>query len=168
PRLRIYRTGDVALRRPDGLIEFIGRRDQQIKLSGHRIELGDVESALKACHGVRDAAVIAALDDSGLPQHLVAFCEPEPGATAISPSDLNASLVDRLPLFMVPRSIRILDSLPRLANLKIDREALRRQDGWDQEQRAAAPSAAGDEPGGAIRATLLQLWRDVLGRQDIG
>ena len=185
PRLRIYRSGDLALRRPDGLIEFIGRQDQQIKLSGHRIELGDVESALKSCHGVRDAAVIAALDEAGLPQRLVAYCEVEPAEAEVSPSDLNAMLVDVLPLFMVPRTIRILDALPRLPNLKIDREELRRHDQREQERllalrmisseksatfrdHATAPATVSVESGSRMQATLLRLWRDVLDRQDIG
>ncbi|AMN43176.1 AMP-binding protein [Rhodoplanes sp. Z2-YC6860] len=171
PELRIYQTGDWALRRPDGLIEFIGRRDRQIKLRGHRINLGDIESALKSCRGVHEAAVIATLDEAGLPQRLVAYCELEATSAHLQPIDLNVMLADILPTFMVPGSIRILDALPRLPNLKIDREGLRRQEQQEQEQRKqdrhfAAP--VGIEASNEIQQTLLQLWRDVLGRQDIG
>jgi amino acid adenylation domain-containing protein len=173
PGLRVYKTGDWALRRPDGLIEFIGRRDRQVKLSGHRIDLGDVESALKSCRGVHDAAVIAALDEAGLPQQLIAYCELDATAAHLQPTDLSAMLADVLPLFMVPRSIRIVDDLPRLPNLKIDREELRRREQRELKQREqdrhfAAPTSFGVEAGNGIQQTLLQLWRDVLECQDIG
>jgi len=168
PELRIYKTGDLALRRPNGLIEFIGRKDRQIKLRGHRVELGEVESGLKSCRGVSDAAVVVRRDESGEPRLLVAYCELEPTVTRLSPRHLRAMLAESLPLFMVPSSIKILDALPRLSNFKIDREELRRRDElWCQRTRVATARLR-IGPSNAVQETLVELWRDVLDRGDIG
>jgi len=168
PALRTYKTGDLAVRRLDGLIEFVGRKDHQIKLSGQRIELGEIESALKSCRGVRDAAVVVRRNDSGARQLLVAYCEVEPTATALSPRHLIAMLAQILPLFMVPSSIKILTALPRLSNFKIDREELGRWDQLEREELFTAPTGPLAESSGELQATLLELWRDVLNRRDIG
>jgi amino acid adenylation domain-containing protein len=168
PELRIYRTGDLASRRPDGLIEFVGRKDQQIKLNGHRIELGEVESALKSCHGIRDAAVVVRRDESGLPRALVAYCELEPGVAGLSPRHLSVSLVKILPRFMVPSPITILDALPRLSNLKIDREELDRRDQLERAHTLATATSFTVGPSNEIQMVLLDLWRDVLQRPDVG
>jgi acyl carrier protein len=162
PGWRTYKTGDLALRRPDGLFEYVGRKDRQIKLSGQRIELGEVESALRSCHGVRDAAVVVRRDDNGMPRQLAAYCELESAVTELLPRHLSAMLAEILPLFMMPRSITILDALPRLSNFKINHQELRRR---DQLERENIPQV---EPGTKTQEILLRLWRDVLKRQDIG
>ncbi len=167
PRLRIYKTGDLASRRHDGLIEFVGRKDQRIKLNGQRIELDEVESTLKHCAGVRDAAVVVRRDESGLPRQLVAYCELEPETTGVLPLHLSAGMAKTLPRYMVPSSITILDALPRLVNFKIDREELNRRDKLAGASTLPAPAGSRAEPSNKIQETLLGLWRDVLKRQDI-
>ena len=168
PELRSYKTGDRGARRPDGLIEFVGRTDQQIKLSGYRTELGEIETALKSCRGVRDAAVVVRLNESGLPQLLVAYCELQRDITGLLPHHLSGMLAEILPLFMVPKSIKILDTLPRLSNLKIDREELRRRAQLERERTLDAPASPPVATSNRIQDVLLELWRGVLDRQDIG
>ncbi|MEB3368154.1 AMP-binding protein [Saccharopolyspora mangrovi] len=112
-----YRTGDLVTVE-DGLLLHLGRTDQQVKVRGHRIELGEIEAALRALPGVSDAIVLAAPTD-GEPELAAAVggdCEPDA---------LHAGLRDRLPPYMLPRRITVLDRLPLNANGKLDRRALR-------------------------------------------
>jgi amino acid adenylation domain-containing protein len=168
PVTRIYKTGDWGRQRPDGLFEFVGRKDEQIKLHGNRIEIGEVESALSSCRGVRDAAVVVRRSENGVPQQLSAYCELKPETTGLLPSNLRAMLVERLPRFMVPTSITILNTLPLLSNFKIDREELRRRDQLAREDALADRSVSQAQPHTEIQRTLLALWREVLKRSDIG
>jgi amino acid adenylation domain-containing protein len=167
PEVRIFKTGDWGRRREDGLIEFIGRRDQQIKLHGHRIETGEIESALRACADVEDAAVVVRRDENNIARALSAYVEPEPDVDCLTQRDLVAALRERLPVYMVPAIITLLDELPRLPNFKIDREELRRR---DQRQTALRHAAPDPQLGlrSKIEETLLELWSDVFDRQDIG
>jgi amino acid adenylation domain-containing protein len=80
PEVRTFKTGDLGRRRPDGLLEFAGRKDEQIKLRGHRIEPAEIESALAVCDGVGDAAVVVRRDGSGVPRSLAAYVALRPGS----------------------------------------------------------------------------------------
>ena len=124
PELRTYKTGDVGLRRPDGVIEFVGRKDQQIKLSGHRTELGEVESALKACGGIRDAAVVVRRGAYDTALSLIAYAVLRPDIRGLLPRHVQAMLAQRLPRHMVPSQVYFIGELPYLPNLKIDRPSL--------------------------------------------
>ncbi len=115
---RLYKTGDLARWREDGVIEFLGRADNQIKLRGFRIEPGEIENALKQQRGVRDGAVVVRESKQGDKQ-LVAYV-----AGSASPDELLATLRKSLPDYMVPAAIVTLSSLPRTANGKLDRDAL--------------------------------------------
>ncbi len=115
-----YHTGDLVFRRPDGNLEFVGRKDQQVKIMGYRIELGEIEQALRAIDGVRDAAVVTAQRDGV--EELIAFIENHGGA---EPSLILSRLRSRLPHYMVPRRLTSLADLPRCGRGKIDRAALR-------------------------------------------
>lgn len=121
---RGYRTGDLGHYR-DGLLFFDGRRDAQIKLHGHRIELGDVEANLAALPGVLGAAVVPVVTE-GHTRYLAAFVVLREGAAA--PAEVSRSLKDqlreRLPAYMVPRRIRALDAFPMTPNGKVDRPRL--------------------------------------------
>ncbi len=128
PQSRVFKTGDWGRRREDGLIEFVGRNDQQIKLNGRRVEIGEIEAALRACAGVQDAAVLVRMDSGGMPQSLKGYVERKHEADNFTARELAASLRARLPGFMVPASLAVLGELPRLPNFKIDREELRRRD----------------------------------------
>lgn len=124
PGIRTFRTGDMGLRRPDGLLEFVGRRDHQIKLRGHRIETGEIESVLRTCPGVHDAAIVSRQDETGRPRAIIAYVEGAPGKPAIRSGEVLARLGLLLPHFMVPAAIVVVEALPRLASHKIDRGKL--------------------------------------------
>ncbi|WP_261720516.1 non-ribosomal peptide synthetase [Streptomyces sp. FZ201] len=110
--VRMYRTGDLGRLRADGAIEFLGRRDHQVKVRGFRVELGDVEAALRTHPEVTDAVVLSKDD------HLVAYTVPETGA------DLRAHLAARLPGHMVPARVHTLAAFPLNSSGKADRAAL--------------------------------------------
>ncbi|APG26933.1 hypothetical protein A7E78_03235 [Syntrophotalea acetylenivorans] len=115
-----YHTGDLGLRREDGNIEFVGRKDQQVKVMGYRIELGEIEQALRAIDGVCEAAVVTA--DRGGMEELVAFVEDNGGTDH---AFIMARLRDRLPGYMMPRRLLPLADIPRCGRGKINRAALR-------------------------------------------
>ncbi len=121
PSERSYRTGDLVRRGRDGLVEFVGRKDSQIKLNGYRIEPNEVEAALKACAGVTDAAVLVRRDAAGEPVALAGYVQLQAGLTA---DRIRAMLSERVPPYMMPAEIGILDELPWLPNFKIDRQRL--------------------------------------------
>jgi amino acid adenylation domain-containing protein len=150
PGARLYRTGDRARRLPDGAVEVLGRLDDQVKVRGNRVELAEVEAALRACPGVAEAA--AAVDGD----ELVATV-----AGAASADGLTGALREVLPAFMVPTRIALVESVPRMPSGKVDREAVRR---LARAQRPARPAPAAY----GVAAELLEIWRRVLGRDDVG
>jgi nonribosomal peptide synthetase protein BlmIX len=122
PGSRAYRSGDVVRRRADGELDFVGRRDSQVQLRGIRVELGEVESALRAVAHVRDVAVVMT-GASQATRHLVAFASPGSGER-VEPDAVLADLRSVLPTTLVPTTLIMLDSLPRNNNGKVDRAAL--------------------------------------------
>ena len=159
PGETMYRTGDTARWLDDGVVEFIERRDDQVKLRGFRIELGEIESALAACDQVRLSAVVLREVAAGR-QELVAYVVPKGPA---DPDSLRAALKARLPDYMIPSGFVILPELPRLANGKLDRA------------RLPSPGADADAstldrlaPHSPIESALLDIWRDVLGKSGFG
>ncbi|MFD4439829.1 amino acid adenylation domain-containing protein [Nocardia sp. NPDC058519] len=119
--LRWYRTGDLARYLPDGGLEFLGRADHQVKIRGYRVELGEVESALRAIPGVRHA--VAAVVGAAAPK-LVALVVPTPGTTLHVDAVLTAT-ADLVPSYMVPTRLELLAELPLTSNSKPDRKAIR-------------------------------------------
>lgn len=118
---RMYRTGDRGSRRPDGTLVFLGRSDRQVKIRGHRVEPGQVESAVMLCAGVRDAVVIA-VDDPPFGSRLVAYVEAEDGG---SEAAIRAELADRLNAAVMPHTFVMMDRIPRSPlNGKVARSAL--------------------------------------------
>ncbi|TMQ27475.1 MAG: amino acid adenylation domain-containing protein [Candidatus Rokuibacteriota bacterium] len=122
--VRLYRTGDLGRRGTDGLFYFVGRVDSQVKSRGYRIELGEIEAALHHIPEVREAAVVAV--DTGGFEGAAICCAyaPAPGAP-LTPVTLRQALAAVLPAYMLPARWRRLDTLPKNANGKIDRPALR-------------------------------------------
>ena len=118
---RLYRTGDIVQRNDRGELEFIGRRDGQVKSMGYRIELGDIEHALRAVDGVADAAVILVEDGPAGLRELVGFFE---GSPTVDEGETQRELARRLPSYMAPRRLMRLDRLPRGDRGKVDRAAL--------------------------------------------
>ncbi len=156
---RLYRTGDLVRRRADGAVEFLGRTDFQVKMRGFRIEPGEIEAALVAHPGVRDAAVLVLGEGSGM--RLAAFVA---GAAAVP--ELKAFLGERLPPFMIPSAWAVLESLPLTPNGKVDRKALARIEpdaAWEE-------TAAGgfEPPRGLTEELLAGAWSEVLGVERIG
>ncbi len=116
---RMYKTGDLARWRPDGILEYLGRVDHQVKINGYRIELGEVEASIAAHPSVRAAVVVARELEPGNRQ-LVAYVVTRDGGA----EGLRAALQERLPGYMVPALIMELDALPLTRNGKVDRDAL--------------------------------------------
>ncbi|MFJ3940451.1 non-ribosomal peptide synthetase [Streptomyces parvus] len=148
----LYRTGDFGRLLPDGALEFLGRRDHQVKIGGVRVELEEVESALRECPGVTEAAVVLSDPENG-PPLLHALVEP---ATGIDTDAVRARLTERLPAAAVPAGIVATDRIPRTISGKIDRAAL----------RAPAPAAAPDQPTDGPRnpteQAVADIWSSVL------
>jgi amino acid adenylation domain-containing protein len=119
---RRYRTGDLGRWLPDGDIEFLGREDLQVKVQGHRIELGEIEAALAALPGVASAAAMATPRELG-PRRLVGYVVARSGEP-VEASALREALRAKLPAYMVPATVVILDALPLSGNGKVDRAAL--------------------------------------------
>jgi acyl-coenzyme A synthetase/AMP-(fatty) acid ligase/acyl carrier protein len=128
PKSRVFHTGDLARRRPDGLLEYIGRRDQRIKLHGHRIEPAEIEHALLDIPEIADAAVVVRRDENGVPRAVAAYVKRQIDVKNLLPRHLAAMLARQLPSHMIPWPIIIIDEFPRLPNFKIDRAQLARAD----------------------------------------
>ncbi len=157
PGERMYRTGDVARRLPDGQLAYLGRADQQVKIRGVRVELGEVDAAIRARPEVRDVAVLARGEGSA--RRLDCYLVPAPGVPDAVAS-VRAALGETLLPEMVPSSFTLLDALPTNSNGKVDRNALAPPAGT-----AAAP---GEQPrpvtaaDGNPTTTLTQLFADCL------
>ena len=119
---RLYKTGDLARYRPDGTIEFLGRRDHQVKIRGYRIELGEIEAQLGYHPDVHEAVVLAREDQPG-EKRLVAYIVSHHGRVPDT-DGLRRFLREKLPEYMVPSAFLLLDVLPRTPNGKMDRNAL--------------------------------------------
>ena len=127
PGVRILATGDLCRRRPDGLIEFIGRKDQLVKLRGHRLEPAEVEAMMRRCSGVADGAAVVRMAADGRARALAGHVELQAGVKGLLPRHILAMLSQKLPRHMTP-SIIYIGPLPRLANFKLDRQALAARD----------------------------------------
>ncbi|MGC6487155.1 MAG: MupA/Atu3671 family FMN-dependent luciferase-like monooxygenase, partial [Planctomycetota bacterium] len=156
---QIYATGDLVRWRDDGVLEYLGRKDLQIKLRGYRIELGEIEAAAAAHPGVQEVVVVAR--DDGEEPRLVAYLVAK--AAPPTADELRGHLRERLPEFMVPSAFVVLPDLPRTPNLKVDRKALPAP----EDVQAAGPrqvAAAADD----TEAAILAIWRRALGTEDVG
>ena len=123
PGARVYRTGDLGRWRPDGTIEFLGRTDRQVKIRGHRIELGELEATLDRLPGVRHAIAQAVRGPDDRPRLVAFVVATDPGAPP-SDTELAAALREALPPYMVPNRFVLLPELPITANGKVDHRAL--------------------------------------------
>lgn len=154
PGTRMYRTGDLVRTRPDGMLDFVGRADAQVKLNGVRIEPGEVEAALESHPGVVEAAVKAVEDPRGIGR-LAAWVVGET-------EGLDAWLRDRLPTTMVPAVVTSVAALPRTASGKTDRKALPDPE-WPVAAVPAEPAVLSSE-----ERIVLDAWRQVLGIDEVG
>jgi len=158
PGARLYRTGDLVRRRGDGAIEFLGRIDHQVKIRGHRVELGEIEAVLAKHPSVREAVVIAREDEPG-DQRLAAYLIPQTGS-AIDAAELRRCLREALPEFMVPSHFVALERFPETPNRKVDRKALPRPEG--AAPRAGAAPAASAPLAGELEERIARIWQELL------
>ncbi len=160
PGARLYRTGDVARFRADGVLEFLGRRDHQVKVRGFRIELGEIEAALASLPSV-EAAALVPRDDGPAGTRLIAYVVFD-GRDAPTISEMRRALKSRLPAYMVPASFVVLDRLPLTPNGKVDRRALLALDRPQEEVRGRV------EPRTETERLIAGLWSDALGTVPVG
>ncbi len=158
PGARMYRSGDIGAWRPDGRLDFLARADDQVKLRGFRVELGEVEAAACRHPGIAAAAVTVSSEEMGLDQ-LLCFYETRAGAT-VEAAELKAHLATELPDYMVPAWCVPLDRLPLTPSGKIDRKAL---EAW-----LPAPTGAARAPRDTVEMRLERIWEQVLNVQPVG
>ncbi len=153
----LYRTGDFGRFLPDGNLEFLGRMDNQVKIRGNRVELGEIEHALCKCPGLDESVVIVREEQSGN-KHLIAYF------TTVDKVDIKGELKGYLkkllPKYMIPSSFVYLESFPRTPNGKIDRNALPNL--LEKETKVS------EEPHNALENTLSSIWKEILNLDLVG
>ncbi|HZI20311.1 MAG TPA: non-ribosomal peptide synthase/polyketide synthase [Pyrinomonadaceae bacterium] len=160
PGARLYRTGDVVRWTNRGALEFVGRRDNQIKLRGFRIELQEIEAALSAHAQVRQAAVVAERTETGAVRRLVGYVAAGEG---VGGATLREYLRGRLPEYMIPSAFVTLDALPLTPNGKVDRKAL------PAPEQAASESAWAEEgPLTPTEEIVAGIFAGLLGAERVG
>ncbi|MEO8673215.1 MAG: amino acid adenylation domain-containing protein [Tahibacter sp.] len=156
PGDRIYRSGDRVRHLKDGSLEFLGRIDQQIKLRGFRIEIGEIEHALVAQDGIREAVVLLKGESSD--KRLVAYIASD---ADLDVTQLRQRLSERMPAYMLPSAIVVLDQMPLTPNGKIDRKALSAADTSAASNTYVAPRNTSEQ-------RMADIWREVLNTSQIG
>jgi amino acid adenylation domain-containing protein len=154
---RMYDTGDIVRRLPDGMLEFLGRADDQVKIRGHRVEPGEVEAALRSHPLVRDAVVVARGEEGGA--RLVAYCA---AAADANEEELRSHLAGILPEPMLPSVLAILDALPLTPSGKVDRAALPEVSAAGRIESARIP------PRSPLEREVASIWSGVLGVDEVG
>ena len=156
---RMYRTGDLGRWREDGSIEFLGRRDEQVKVRGYRIELGEIEYALQSHPSVSSCVVLAKANQQG-ENELVAYLAAE---ETLGAGELGAWLGKSLPGYMVPSHYVQMEALPLTPNGKVDRKQLPAPEGL-----AMATGSVYMAPRNSTEERLVAIWEEILGRSKIG
>ena len=156
---RMYGTGDLVRWQQHGVLEYLGRKDHQVKVRGYRIELGEIEAALSQHPGVREVVVLARQD--GGETRLCAYYVAR--TPAPKPDDLRAHLRASVPEFMVPSHFVVMADLPRTPNLKVDRKQLPSPEAAVQTGKKVVAQAAD-----ATEDTILAIWQQALGTEDVG
>ncbi|MFP7694024.1 plipastatin non-ribosomal peptide synthetase PpsC, partial [Bacillus subtilis] len=156
PGDRLYRTGDLARWLPDGTIEYVGRIDDQVKVRGYRVELGEIESALRQIDGVKEAAVLARTAQTGS-KELFSYISVKAGTNA---EQVRSLLARSLPNYMIPAYIIEMETLPLTSNGKLNRKALP-EPNFTSKQTYAPPR-------NDLEDQLVLIWQEVLGIQRIG
>jgi acyl-coenzyme A synthetase/AMP-(fatty) acid ligase len=161
PGARLYRTGDLGRLLPDGNVEYLGRADEQVKVRGFRVEVGEVESVLKQHAEVREC-VVTAVETGGGSLRLVAYFVTR-APTLAEPGGLRNFLKEQLPEYMIPSAFVRLEALPLTPNGKLDRKALPEPDGASRE--AVEPYVA---PRSELESLIAGIWREVLEVERVG
>ncbi|HEU5469676.1 MAG TPA: amino acid adenylation domain-containing protein [Actinophytocola sp.] len=156
PDGRLYKTGDLARRMSDGNLQYLGRLDDQVKIRGLRIELGEIETVLAQHPAVRQAVVVVREQNGN--KELVGYVKADPAPPR---ADLRAHLAGKLPHFMIPAHLLVLDSFPLNANGKVDRSRL-------PEPAAAADGEVSNPPSTVVEALVVDTFGALLGHDRIG
>lgn len=176
---RMYRTGDLAKYNPDGSLEYIGRRDNQVKISGQRVELAEIEKVLSACSAVRRTVTSIQKTDNGHKSLVAVVSLEEPRLLRRTPlkelssefqseveeglESIRNFLSTRLPIYMVPNIWRVVEELPRTASLKIDRSATKSWLAqWEPTHFAGSGTDALTPPTNEVERLLHSIWSTVL------
>jgi hypothetical protein len=160
PGARLYYTGDLSRWLANGEVKFLGRADHQVKVRGHRVELGEIEAVLREFDGVRDA-VANVQGEPGTLQRLVAYVVPEVDAV-VKESGLRSYVRQRLPEYMVPVAVVLLNELPLLPSGKLNRRALPRvESSRVQSDKPFVP------PRTPVEHDIAVLWRELLGLEQV-
>lgn len=162
PGEKLYRSGDLAKLLPDGTIEYVGRRDSQIKIRGHRIEIGEIEDNLNKYEAIQDAVVVAKKDASNQ-NMLVAYFTTSDGSK-LSPAAIKQFLADRLPSYFVPKFVCQLDEIPISPTGKAERKKLVNYPNTELAEQAVGYVAPSTE----TEQRLAAAWSEVLNREQIG
>ncbi|WP_151737083.1 non-ribosomal peptide synthetase [Paenibacillus tengchongensis] len=158
PGGRLYKTGDLGRWTPNGVLEFLGRIDNQVKIRGIRIELGEVERQLLRHESIREAIVVDRKNRYG-EKYLCAYITSD---HKLCVNEIRRSLFQKLPEYMIPSSFMQIDKMPLTSNGKVDRKSLPEP----TEQNAAASEL--DEPGNERETRLAEIWKEVLGLEQVG
>ena len=151
----MYRTGDLVCWGADGQLRYLGRADEQVKIRGYRIELGEVQAALAGLDGVEQAVVIAREDRPG-DKRLVGYVTGD----RQDPAEVRAALAERLPAYMVPAAVVVMDALPLTVNGKLDTRALPAPEYRDADRYRA--------PASPVEEILAGIYAQVLGLERVG
>jgi hypothetical protein len=157
PGGRLYRTGDIVRRLPDGALDYLGRADSQVKIRGHRIELGEIEAQLDRLPGIVRAIVTVREELAGHPR-LVAYLHQD--AADVEIATVRQALADVLPDFMLPSAYVLLDAIPLTVNGKVDYRELPAPPRPDAPARTA--------PASALERVIAKCWQELLGATKIG
>ncbi|HEX3153672.1 MAG TPA: amino acid adenylation domain-containing protein [Candidatus Angelobacter sp.] len=158
---KLYKTGDLARYAPDGTIDYLGRKDHQIKIFGLRIELGEIESAL-AQHPAVQQCAMALREDVPNEKRLIAYLVARNGNSAVSETELKNFLKQNLPAYMVPAAFMWLPEIPRTAANKIDRSRL------PIPEKVVRPADGSSAPRNNIEKELARIWSEVLRLKSVG
>ncbi|NNE35946.1 MAG: LLM class flavin-dependent oxidoreductase, partial [Rhodothermales bacterium] len=153
---KMYRTGDLCRFRSDGVLEFLGRNDQQVKVRGYRIELGEIEKAIRERSSVAEVAVTV---ENRNGDHSIVAYVVESSDGAFDSDEVRVALEHLLPPYMIPSQFNVLSAFPRTPNGKLDRNALA-----TQKPKAAVPVTAAEvvAPSGDFEQTIADTWREIL------
>ncbi|WP_156766205.1 phosphopantetheine-binding protein, partial [Mycobacterium sp. E342] len=157
PGVRMYRTGDLVCWGPDGQLQYVGRVDEQVKIRGYRIELGEIRTALANVEGIDQAVVVAREDHPG-DKRLIGYIT-QSASGIVDPVAIRTQLADRLPSYMVPAAIVVLEALPLTVNGKLDTRALPAPDYTGEGYRA---------PGNLTEEMLAGIYAEILGLERVG
>ena len=161
PEGRIYLTGDLGLMRPDGCLEYHGRKDFQVKIRGHKVGFGEIEAVLREIDAVKEAVVVSRQNEAG-ETYLAAYVVPD-GQRLPTSGALRQALADRLPQQMIPSTLVILDALPMTSNGKIDRLGLP-----EPSNLRPALDNAYTAPQTPMERELAAIWAEVLALEPVG